>query len=239
MFKTNTVTLPLVYFSVILAIITGILVGMLSPIYGMAVIMFLILFTLLFSNLCYGIIFWIVIGGVFVLPLYRFRNAGLYPSIVILSLLFIFWLFLSVEKGTLGITRSRLFWPLSMFLLIVILSSLKGNILYDPNVAGEHYFILVQIFASIIVIFSILTAFLIARFFKTAGQIRLIYFALIILGIELIVFDLFRLSKYGYFPQWPTMMQAHAMSICFSSLDRKSTRLNSSHIPLSRMPSSA
>ena len=41
-------------------------------------------------------------------------------------------------------------------------------------------------------------------------------------------------SVYGIRPRW---MDYDAMTV--ADLDRKSTRLNSSHIPLSRMPSSA
>ncbi|MDD5772177.1 MAG: O-antigen ligase family protein [bacterium] len=212
-------TLKILFLSIVLAVIIGFLIGILSPLYGIFVIAFLAFLTLTLSNLRFGIIFWIVTGGVFAVPIYSVRNAAIYPSITILSLLLFIWIILSLEKGTFGINRSSLFWPLTFLLIITILSSLKGVILYDPDVHGEHRFILVQILASILIIFSILTAFMIERFFITKEQIYLVYCAVIAIGIELTISAYFNLEKFGISQGgWFPMVQAHALSLAFASL---------------------
>ncbi len=214
-------TFKIVFSSLALSIITGSVIGIFSHFYAIAVISLLFFITLTISNMRYGILFWILTGGLFVIPIYTLRNAGIYPSIIILAFLFFMWIFPSIEEGSFGITKSKLLLPLVFFMITTILSTIKGIILYDPLVHGEHKFILVQIFASITTIFSILTALLIPRFFRTTKHINQIYSVIIILGLNLIIFsefNLFEIFLNNYWPSWPLMMIAHTASLAYASL---------------------
>ncbi|MEW6088672.1 MAG: O-antigen ligase family protein [bacterium] len=215
---SKNILLRATFFSLILALIIGFVIGILSPLYAIGFIVFLFFIILTISNIRHGILFWLSTGGLFAVPLYTIRNTSIYPSMLMLSVVFIFWIFIALETKKFLITQTKLFWPLILLVIITILSSFKGVILYDPEVRGEHRFALVQIFASFLIIFSVFTAFLIPRFFQTTKEIRQIYSALIYLGIGIFIFELSGLGRFGFSPIWAPLMQANAVSLSYTSL---------------------
>ncbi|MBI5207164.1 MAG: O-antigen ligase family protein [Candidatus Firestonebacteria bacterium] len=218
----NNKLLKITFFSILLSVVTGIIVGAFPPLYGFALIGFLVFISLTIYNISYGILFWILTGGLFVTSIYTIRNAGIYPSLLMLCILLFVWLIVSIENKTFTNTKSKLYLPLVSLIIITILSGLKGGILYDPEVLGEHKYILVQIFSVLIIIFSILTAFLIQYFFETIEQIKLIYLMLIFLGVgiffEIFISDIFKLNLHFFLPSWDVLLNVHAMSLAYTSL---------------------
>lgn len=208
----------LTFFSIIFSIFIGIIMGVFSPLYGLAILAFSIFISLTIANMRYGILSWIIAGGIFVIPIYTTRSAGIYLSVLMISILILLWIFIALATKKLFITQTKLFWPLIFLIVITILSYIKGNILYDPDVSGEHRFVLVQIFASFIIIISVVTAFMVPRFFETDKQIRPIYFALICVGVMVLIFEALGLSKLGFAPSWTPLMQAHAISLAYAGL---------------------
>jgi len=166
-------------------------------------------------NLRYGLAFWILTGGIFLIPIYKVRHAAVYPSIVMLTFLFILWGIQALNRGTLGLPQTTLKLPLLALAGASVISMFQGMFLYDANVPGTHRFILVQIFSTIIILYSIFASFLVARYIKTIKHLKFLYLLILFLTAEIL------LIVYGKIPLrlgWYSLIFTHALGLVYADL---------------------
>ena len=201
--------------SLIVAVAVGWIAGAVSPLIAAASLGAVLFVFISVRRTDIGILVWILVGGTMLIPVWTVRNAGIYPSVVLLSLLLLFWIFSGMATKGFHIPKSKLTAPIIALAIAAVISGLQGGMLYDPNVPGVHRFVLVQIFAASTIVLSCAAALLVARFIRTYSQIRWLYLALIVLAIETLV--LLR-AGVGFVAGWDMMIIAPAVSLAYANV---------------------
>ena len=207
--------LKIIFVFLLIAIGLGYMVGAFSIKYALIGIGAIVFILISLYNLRYGLAIWILIGGVLLIPIYQDRGAKIYPSIVMLSFLFILWGIQFLHRGTLGLPQTKLKVPLLALAFISIISMLQGMFMYDARVSGAHKFILVQTFSTIVIIYSIFTSFLVAHYFDTVKHLKFLYILILVLAAEIL------LIVYGKIPLgigWYPLILAHALGLAYADL---------------------
>jgi O-antigen ligase len=164
-----------------------------------------------------GVLLWIATAGTFMVPLYTIRNSAVYFSTAYLSALLLLWVAGMLWRWRWRPESSRLRLPLLCVAAVAILSCAQGVAFYDPSVPGVHRFVLVQIYATALVVLSAGAALLVGSQLASVAALRWMFGILIGLGAALLL-GLIIPIPFVRAPQWWQILVAHTVSLLYAML---------------------
>lgn len=164
-----------------------------------------------------GVLLWVALSGTLAIPLLTVRNAHVHLCTAYLSILLALWGVSLIRQRRVPRMGRLLSLPLIAFAAAAILSCASGILFYDPAVPGVHRFILVEYYATALVVLPIGAAFLVADQLADGASLRWLRRILTGVAVLLLSGDLlpFRLVQA---PAWLSLIVAHGLTVLFAVL---------------------
>jgi hypothetical protein len=148
--------------------------------------------------------------------LLKVRNANICLSTAVLSVLVVWWAVIRLRDRH-WVPRSRLTVPLLAVAVTAVASGLQGALFYDSTVAGVHRYVLVQLYATALVVLSVAAAFLVAGQITQRDDLTAAIRVMIFVGVVILV-AAFRPSYALRPPPWYPIPLTHVVTLVFAAL---------------------
>jgi hypothetical protein len=163
-----------------------------------------------------AVLAWIALAGLFTLPLYQMRSAGVFFSTAYLCLL--------LAGAANDLLWQRRGWPLPSSLTapflalaaVAVVTGIYGALVYDPSVPGVHRFALVQVYATALIVLSAAAALLVAyRLEDVRAALAIVIGVGVCSGLASIL-----MRPEGFGARWGIMLTAQAAALLYALLLR-------------------
>lgn len=164
-----------------------------------------------------GVLIWMALAAPAVpLPLFRVGAARLHYAAAYLAFLLLVWLAGMVRRGRFEAVRSRLSLPLFALALVAVISSVLGNVFYDPDVQPDHWHAAVQVYATALVLLSVGAAFLVAKQAASKEMLHWVYRVVLGAGLVFVVAPYLPVRLYESEPAWWFLVLAHGLALTYA-----------------------
>lgn len=166
-----------------------------------------------------GVFLWMALAATTVnVPLVSVRTTHVHFAVAYLVVLLFLWLGGMVWRGKWEISRSRLDLPLLVLAATAAISSILGNVLYDPEVAPDYWFLAVQVYATALVCLSAAAALLVGNTVKTISALRWMYWIVVGVGLAFVVSAFLPHPIFSGEPNWWPLVMAHGIALTYARL---------------------
>jgi O-antigen ligase len=162
-----------------------------------------------------AVLAWMAIAGTVMVPVFQARSSAVYPSTAVLALLMPVWAIHMIQDRGRTMKACGLALPLSALVVVAVLSCMQGVLFYDPDVPGVSRSLLVEVYATGLIVLSAGAALVVGTEVRGRTGVRWAY--AIVIGVAL--FELLG-SVIPYLPQqrWWPLIVAHGMSLTYAWL---------------------
>lgn len=154
---------------------------------------------------------WLLLAAAVEINLYPVRNSGIFTGTAGLTVIYVLTALVVAVRPSLVYWRSRLTVPLLALATTAVIAGVQGALLYDPSVAGEHRYVLVQIYAVGLTLLSLGMPVLVSILLPQRRHLQWLLWILVAASLALLANSVFRLRLPA--PYWWPMMSAQAISL--------------------------